>query len=116
MASKHRVLWDIMEKNFEMTKRIGLVTAKTTIRRAYLDDYSDIPNSCYCCEYAFMVAELKNSPARCFSCPVKMTHCSKLDGWLAQLTYAIQEGDEEKYRELCNFMSHAEIKEGVPYV
>jgi len=111
---KHKKLWNHMKKNYDLTRRVGLVQAKEIIRSKYLGDNRTIPNSCYACEYAFLYSEHHSDAHKCFYCPVKVDKCSRMDSWMAQLTYAIQEDNKQEYVRLCEYMENIEVKEGVP--
>lgn len=110
---KHKKLWNLMKDNWELVRRVGLVPAKESIRSTYLNDNRIIPNSCYACEYAFLLAKQSHSPSRCFCCPVKVQKCNHMDSWMAQLTYAVQEGNKQEYIRLCEYMENIEVKESV---
>jgi len=112
--NKHKKLWNYMKNNYDLTRRVGLVKAKEIIRSKYLDDNRTIPNSCYACEFAFLYSEQHSSPAyKCFCCPIKVSKCSRMDSWMAQLTYAVQEGNKQEYIRLCEYMENIEVKDGV---
>ena len=102
---------DVMRNSWNLVQKCGLTEAKTIIRRMYLGDDSEIPNSCYACEYA--VANQNNSASRCFKCPLKMEWCNNTISPFYQITQAIQDHNKEQFQHICNILINLPVKDGV---
>lgn len=108
---KHRQLWEKVKVSWNWVQKFGLNDTKTIIRRLYLGDEREIPNSCYACEYA--VEMQSESASRCFKCPLKMEWCNSLASPFYQLTQAIQNHNKEEFQQICDIMINLPVKEGV---
>ena len=109
--TKHRQLWSKVKDNWGLVQRFGLTDTKTYIRRTYLEDDREIPNSCYACEYA--MSHQGEASSRCFKCPLQMSWCNSVDSPFYQLTYAIQEHNKQEFQKLCDYLIHLKVKDGV---
>lgn len=108
---KHRLLWERVKDSWNLVQKFGLNEAKTIIRRVYLEDEREIPNSCYACEYA--VENQKDAVSRCFKCPLEMDWCNRSESPFYHLTKAIQNHDKDEFQCICDIMINLSVKDGV---
>ena len=109
-ATKHQKLWKAMRNSWYLVKKFGITDTKIYLRRSILQDYTDIFNSCYACEYDLQVAKSKKEHHSCKYCPIHITRCGNVHSTLFQMSVAIQSDNPELYKRMCLDMANSPVK------
>lgn len=111
-AKNHRKLWGLLENSWEIVRHCGFMETKIFLRRIFLKDEADIPNSCYACLYATETRAGRLTP-KCSFCPLEVIPCGEANSIHRQLQRAIEHKDKPAYQKFCRLFKNAKIKEGV---
>lgn len=109
----HRKLWGLIKESWELVRKFGLMDTKIFLRRSYLGDEREIPNSCYACEYAYEKQVELGTNFRCKYCPIEIEPCTNFDSIHSLLKKAISTANKTEFERLCDAFINAPVKRGI---
>ena len=111
---QHRKLWELVKHSWKLVQEFGLIETKTYLRRSELNDYEDIPNSCYACAYA----EQKHKEdgglvSKCKFCPIDVGMCGDFNSVYRRICESIVAENQKEFEILCDMMINAKVRPGI---
>ena len=110
--SKHIKLWKLVKQSWNLVREHGLVNTKIFLRRCYLNDQEEIPNSCYACLYA-EEQRANKLVSKCRYCPLEIGECSNVNSIYRQICNSITSDNRAVFEGLCDYMIDAKVKPDV---